>query len=261
MTTLKNIKGVLLDLEGVLYSGDKLIEGAIESITKLRSKNLLIRYITNTTTTPVNLVLNKLRKFNLPVSESDIFSPIIGAKIYLKEKKIKRIYLLTDHSLKKDFDNFEIDENEPEAIIIGDIYKNFNWENLNKAYQLISKNNAEIIALHKNRYCKRDGEITLDLGPFVNALEYASEKNAVVIGKPEKKFFDLVLKDMNLPINQIVMVGDDIISDIAGAKKNNILAVQVKTGKYQKKDENNLYVQPDLRINSIFDLPNIIDFN
>ena len=41
MTTLKNIKGVLLDLEGVLYSGDKLIEGAIESITKLRSKNIV----------------------------------------------------------------------------------------------------------------------------------------------------------------------------------------------------------------------------
>tara|TARA_Y100000590_G_scaffold281308_2_gene316423 strand:- start:635 stop:1417 length:783 start_codon:yes stop_codon:yes gene_type:complete len=259
MTKLKNIKGVLLDLEGVLYSGDKLIDGVLETINKLKSKNLVIRYITNTTTTPRNSVFNKLRNFNLPVNDSDVFSPTMGANIYLNEKKIKKIYLLTNQSLIKDFDSFEINENDPEAVIIGDIYKEFNWENLNKAFQLINKNNSEIIALHKNKYCKREDKITLDLGPFVQALEYASDKSAIAIGKPEKKFFDLVLKNMNLPIDQVVMVGDDILSDISGAKKNNIMAIQVKTGKYQKKDEDSCFVQPDLRINSIFNLPDVLE--
>ena len=258
MKTLPNIKGLLLDLEGVIYMGDKLVDGALETIKKLKKNNISIRYLTNTTTAPKKSIIKKLKSFDLPVGESDIFSPSIGANIFLKEKNIKKIFLLANKLLEDDFENITIDNNSPEAIILGDIYKDFNWEKLNNAFQLITKNNAYIIALHKNKYCKRENNITLDLGPFVKALEYASSKKAVVIGKPEKKFFDLAIKDIKLPVDQVVMVGDDILSDIEGAKKNNIMAIQVKTGKYQKKDESHLFIQPNLRIDSIIDLPNCL---
>ena len=55
------------------------------------------------------------------------------------------------------------------------------------------------------------------------------------------------------------MIGDDIISDIKGSKDNLIKAIQVKTGKYQKHDENSNFIQPDIRIKSINDLPNVIN--
>ena len=54
------------------------------------------------------------------------------------------------------------------------------------------------------------------------------------------------------------MIGDDIFADIGGAKNNSIPAIQVRTGKFQKKDETNSHLQPDYRINSIVDLPNIL---
>ena len=101
-----------------------------------------------------------------------------------------------------------------------------NFDGVHKGHQKVFKETRKLARKNKIKF----GVLTFSPLPvmFFN-------KKAIIIGKPEKKFFDLVLKDMNLPINQIVMVGDDIISDIAGAKKNNILAVQVKTGKYQKK--------------------------
>ena len=253
------IKGVLLDLEGVLYVGDKLVDGAIECINKLKSHNLMIRYLTNTTTTPKKLIAEKLKAFKLPVVESDIFSPVIAANNFLKQENISRVYLLANQALQNDFENVVFVEENPQAIVLGDIYKDFNWDNLNKVFQLITESNAIIIALHKNRYCRRDERISLDLGPFVEALEYASNKKAIIMGKPEKNFFDLVLKDINLTESQVTMIGDDIISDIAGAKNNNITAIQVKTGKYQKKDESDSFIQPDLRINSIADLPYHLD--
>ena len=255
MVNMLKIKGVLLDLEGVLYVGDKLVDGAIECVNRLKSHNLSIRYLTNTTTTPRKLIAEKLKAFKLPVVESDIFSPVIAANNFLKQKNISKVYLLTNQSLQTDFENVVFVEENPQAIILGDIYKDFNWDSLNKAFQLINRSNATIIALHKNRYCRRGERITLDLGPFVEALEYASNKKAIIMGKPEKNFFDLVLKDINLTENQVAMIGDDIISDIAGAKNNNIATIQVKTGKYQKKDESDSFIQPDLRINSIADLP------
>ena len=95
--------------------------------------------------------------------------------------------------------------------------------------------------------------------PFINALEYASSVEAVIIGKPEKEFFNLAIDSLNLKKNEIAMIGDDIMSDIAGAKNNNIFAIQVKTGKYQLQDEKSQYIQPDYRINSIIDLPEVIN--
>tara|TARA_Y100001970_G_scaffold30297_1_gene37620 strand:+ start:762 stop:1547 length:786 start_codon:yes stop_codon:yes gene_type:complete len=258
MKNVNSFEGLLLDLEGVLYQGDKIIDGAFESINEIKKNNIKIRYLTNTTTTPRKLILNKLIKFGLPVQESDIFSPVIAANNFLNEKKISRIFLLAEKNLIEDFKKMELDTKKPQAVIIGDIYKNFNWDILNKTFQIISDNNSIIIALHKNKYCRRDEKIALDLGPFVSALEYATSSKAFVMGKPEKNFFDLAIKDMNLKYNKVLMIGDDILSDIDGAKKNQIMSIQVKTGKYQKKDESSFYTQPDFRLNSIVDLPSFL---
>ena len=117
-------------------------------------------------------------QFKLPLNESNIFSPAIATNIFLKKKNISRISLFTNQFLQEDFTDFVIDDIKPEAIILGDLFKEFNWEKLNKVFQTILENNALIIALHKNRYCKRENKLSLDLGPFVAALEYATSKKS-----------------------------------------------------------------------------------
>ena len=247
-------KGILLDLEGVLYEENRLIDGSIETINKLLAYGYNIKYLTNTTTTSRRVVFEKLLQFQLPLIEHDIFSPAIAANIFLRKKNISRISLFTNQSLQEDFKDFEFDDVKPEAIILGDLYKEFTWEKLNKAFQIIFETNPLILALHKNRYCKRENKLSLDLGPFVTALEYATSKKSVLIGKPEKNFFNLAIEDMKLKNEEVLMVGDDIVADIGGAKNIFLKTIQVKTGKFQKKDETNLYLQPDYRINSISEL-------
>ncbi len=258
MNKLENIKGLLIDLEGVLYSDNKVIDGSIETIDKLREK-FKIRFLTNTTTTSRNSIFKKLIDLKFNLKEEDIFTPSIAINDFLIKNKINNIFLMTNSHLVPDFKNFIIDDKSPQAVIIGDIYKEFNWTSLNHVFQLIKDNECLLIALHKNKYCKRNGKIALDLGPFVTALEYASNKNAIVIGKPEKDFFDLAIRSLDLNKNEILMIGDDIISDIKGSKDNSIKAIQVKTGKYQEQDENSVFIQPDIRIRSINDLPNVIN--
>ena len=85
MKNLNEIKGLLIDLEGVIYSGDQIIKGAIETIARLKDK-FKIRYITNTTTTSRNLIFQNLKSLNLPVNENDIFSPSIAVNYFLKDK-------------------------------------------------------------------------------------------------------------------------------------------------------------------------------
>ena len=251
MKKIQENKGLLIDLEGVLYSDNKLIHGSIETIKELKKKGLKLRFLTNTTTAPRKLILKKLINFGFNIEEKEIFTPIIATKNYLKEKEFKKISLVTNLEIVEELEEYEITQKDPEAVIMGDIYKNFNWEILDRIFKLVYLNDSTLIALHQNKYCMRDGQVSLDLGPFVKSIEYASNKKSILMGKPEKNFFDLAIKDMEIDKEEVIMIGDDIISDIKGAKDFGIKAIQVKTGKFQEKDCSNKFIQPNQRLDSI----------
>ena len=257
MTDITDVKGLLIDLEGVLYSDNKLIPGSIEAIKEFRKNNLKLRFLTNTTTTPRNLIFNKLQDFGFNIKEEEIFTPIIATKNYLRDNRVKKIALVTNVEIIEEFNDYEITQKNPEVVIMGDIYKNFKWEILDRIFKLVYLENSALIALHQNKYCMRDNKVSLDLGPFVKAIEYASGKKSILMGKPEKNFFDLVINDLNTNNENILMIGDDITADIEGSKNANLKAVQVKTGKFQEKDLNN-FIQPNDRIVSINELPKFL---
>jgi len=259
MTKITNVKGLLIDLEGVLYSDNKLIPGSIDVIKKLRKHNLKLRFLTNTTTTPRNLIINKLQDFGFNIQEEEIFTPIIATKNYLRDNKVNKIALVTNIEIIEEFNDYEITQKNPDVVIMGDIYKDFKWEILDRIFKLVYIENSALIALHQNKYCIRDNKISLDLGPFVKAIEYSSGKKSILMGKPEKNFFDLAVKDLDIIKDNILMIGDDITSDIEGSINANLKAIQVKTGKFQEKDLK-YPTQPHYRIESINDLPTLLGY-
>jgi len=259
MESYKSIKGMLIDLEGVLYSDNKLIPGSIDVIKEFRKNNLKLRFLTNTTTTPRKLIFNKLQDFGFNIKEEEIFTPIIATKNYLRDNRVKKIALVTNVEIIEEFNDYEITQKNPEVVIMGDIYKNFKWEILDRIFKLVYLENSALIALHQNKYSMRDGKISLDLGPFVKAIEYSSGKKSILMGKPEKNFFDLAVKDLEIKKDNILMIGDDITSDIEGSINANLKAIQVKTGKFQEKDLKHS-TQPHYRIESINDLPKLLGY-
>jgi len=259
MNTTNNIKALLIDLEGVLYSDNKLIPGATEVIKELKNNSLKLRFLTNTTTAPRKIIFNKLQDFGFDIEEEEIFTPIIATKNYLRDNRVKKIALVTNIEIIEEFNDYEITQKNPEVVIMGDIYKNFKWEILDRIFKLVYLENSALIALHQNKYCMRDGKISLDLGPFVKAIEYSSDKKSILMGKPEKNFFDLAVKDLEIIKDNILMIGDDITSDIEGSINANLKAIQVKTGKFQEKDFN-YPTQPHYRIESINDLPALLGY-
>ena len=101
-----------------------------------------------------------------------MFTPIIATKNYLIDNSVKKISLVTNFEIIHEFNDYEITKKNPEVVIMGDIYKNFKWEILDRIFKLVYLENSALIALHQNKYCMRDEKISLDLGPFVNAIEY-----------------------------------------------------------------------------------------
>ncbi|WP_193370293.1 TIGR01458 family HAD-type hydrolase [Pelagibius marinus] len=247
-------KGLLLDLEGVLHQGDEPIPGAAAALRELQAAGLAIRYLTNTTTRPRRAIAARLQALSFVIEADEVFSPPAAAARLLADLGAKRIHLAAAPELAEDLADFEIvGEDEVDAVVVGDLYKDFTWDRLNGLFQRLAAG-AVLVALHKNRVSRREAGISLDLGPFVAALEYAAGVEARVVGKPAKDFFDLALGSLGLAPREVLMVGDDIEADIGGALAAGLAAVQVKTGKYRPQDDAHPSITPTGRIETIADL-------
>lgn len=223
------IKGVLLDLSGVLYTGDEIIPGAIEAVEKLQEKRLPVRFITNTTRTPGQKTINKLAGMGFNIREEEIFTAPMAAKQYILDKDLSP-YLLIHPDLAPEFT--DISQNKPDCVLVGDAAHEFTYENMNCAFRLLLQG-ADLLAMGINRYFREGDDYSLDAGPFVNALEYASGCKATVLGKPSPDFFRTAVDSMNCKPGEVIMVGDDVESDVIGALRSGIHGILVKTGKYR----------------------------
>ncbi len=230
------IKGVLLDLSGVIYIGSKPIAGAQEAIDQLHTHNLPARFITNTTRSTSADILKKLSTMRFNISKDLLFTAPLAAKQYIKEKGLTP-YLLVHSNLMPEFSDFP--DTKFNAVLLGDAGKEFNYEKLNIAFRLLFSG-APLFAMGANRYFKEEDGFSLDAGPFVRALETASGVKATILGKPSKEFFLEAIKGFACTPEQVVMIGDDVESDINGATAAGLQAILVKTGKYRSNDDSRL---------------------
>jgi HAD superfamily hydrolase (TIGR01458 family) len=233
------IRGVVLDLEGVVYQGQCPISGAVEAVQALERRGLRIRYITNTTTQPRSAIAKRLATMGFPIEPDHLLTPPAAAAQHLMSIGARRVHLAAAEGLAEDFRQFELvdDTTNPiDAIVLGDLHLEFTWERLNILFQLMARG-LPLVALHKNKICQRAEGLSLDLGPFVVALEYAAAVQAHVVGKPSATFFNLALEGLGLPAGEVLMIGDDIEADVGGAQAAGLRAVQVRTGKYRAQDD------------------------
>ena len=180
--------GILFDLDGVIYQGDSLISGAKESINLLRQNNIPCRFITNTTRMTKKNLVTKLQAMGLTLEVKEVFAAPHAAVEYCKNMEYTTIDLVVpDNEMEEDFIDFDLHAENPQAIVLGDMGNLFTFDLLNALFKKIL-NGAEIVAMHKNKYWHSRSGLTLDLGAFVAALEFATEKEAVVIGKPDPPF-------------------------------------------------------------------------
>jgi phospholysine phosphohistidine inorganic pyrophosphate phosphatase len=251
------MRGLLLDLEGVLYQSGEPIAGAADAVRALAAAGLKIRYLTNTTTQPRRAIVGRLGSMGFSIDPWHVFTPSAAACRLLVQEHVRRVHLAAPVGLCEDFAAFELVDADPEAVVMGDLYEGFAWHRLNRLFHML-RDGARFIALHRNRFCRRESGISLDLGPFVAALEYAADVRAEVVGKPARAFFDLALDDLGLGPDEVVMVGDDIEADISGAQNAGLRAIQVETGKYTPRDREHSTVCPDLIIRSAANLPTAV---
>jgi HAD superfamily hydrolase (TIGR01458 family) len=251
------VRAVLLDIDGVLYVEDEPIPGATDAVRQLREAGLGLRFVTNTTNRSRAATLARLQGLGFAVSEPELLTPAALAVQLCAQRGHGRVALFAADELRDDFRDLEVDDDGADAVIVGDLGEAWDYGALNRAFRLVI-GGADLIALQKNRYWRRTDGLALDAGPFVAALEYATERTATVVGKPARAFFEQALAEVGATPAEAVMVGDDIESDIGGALAAGLQAVLVRTGKYRADRVAASDVTPTATVDSIADVPGLL---
>lgn len=260
MRISKNIKGVLFDLDGVLYVGSQAITGAIDAVNIIRNSGIACRFVTNTSTLSLQSLQEKINRLGFSIPANEIISAPQATMLYLKQQGRPVCRLLLSDDVKRDFSEFEVSDDAADYIIIGDIGNAWSYGLLNSVFNQLMKG-AKLIAIHKNRFWQTEQGLQMDIGGFVEALEYVSSTKAMIIGKPAVDFFKIAQSDVGIAPDELLMIGDDIDVDVGGAQQAGLLGVLVKTGKYRQEYANASSVRPDAVIDSIALLPGLLGIN
>ena len=253
----KRPAGLLLDVDGTVFDDEGLIPGAHAAILALRAGGLPVRFVTNTTRVPRATIAVWLEHFAVPATADDIFTPPIAAVAWLRERGIRRVAVCLPVESLGEFNEFDVVDHDPEAVVIGDLGPAWDFDTMNRVFRWLL-DGVEFVALHRNRYWKTGGELVLDVGAFVAAFEYATGREATLVGKPSRPMFEAAARSMGLALSDVAMVGDDLQADIAGAQALGIQGIMVRTGKFRAEELESSTVEPDLVVDSIAALPELL---
>ncbi len=248
--------GVLLDIDGVLYVGDQPIEGAHQAFAALRELSAGVRLLTNTTSRSRRAVHEHLLGMGFEVSIEEVLTPAAMAERYCREREFSSVTVLVSEGLREDLAALEGVSGgaRADAIVLGDLGDGFTPGVLNGVFRAMM-DGAELVALQHNRYWRRAEGLALDVGAYAAALEYATGREAITVGKPARAFFLAAMADMGL--ERGVMVGDDVEADVGGAMAAGLPGVLVRTGKYRE-DALRARVTPTAIVDSIKDVPSLL---
>ena len=256
---MRPIEGLLIDLDGTVYLGRELIPGSEGAIGRVRAVGVPILFTTNTSRMSRSDIALSLDSMGLRVDPSEIFSAPVAAARWLRDEGVHRIHLLVADSTLEDFEGFEITDDRPDAVLVGDLGAGFTFERLNAAFRSL-RWGARLVAIHRNRFWLTEHGPTLDAGPFVAGLEYASRQQATLVGKPSPAFFDAAASRLGVRRDGLAVVGDDLETDVWGGRAAGLVTIQVRTGKFDQAmlDETPTEQRPHHIIDSLADVPSLL---
>lgn len=246
----------LLDLEGTLYADGDAIPGGPDTLASLRRRGIPFRCVSNTTTRSRAALSERLAGLGYDIPAAHILTPVSAALTYCRAHGFTRVAAYVRDGALEDLAGLDIvpwgGSRTPAAILVGDLGDRWTFEVMQEAFAQVMAG-AALLALSRDRYFLRDGGLTLDAGAFVAGLEYAAGRSAIVLGKPSETFFRQA-RAMLDQAGEVVMVGDDLWSDIQGAQRAGLAAWLVRTGKFREDALRESGIRPDRIIGSVAEI-------
>jgi HAD superfamily hydrolase (TIGR01458 family) len=252
---------ILLDVDGVLHVSGEPIPGAVEAVTRLRAQGHALRFVTNNSTLPRPQLADQLRGLGFELDDEELQTTPRAAA---RELAGKRVFALVMAAIVPDLEGIELVGEHADAVLLGGCDETtepnqvFSWMNLGRAFAELQMG-AELYCLHKNKWWQTSRGPLLDAGAFVTGLEYATDVDATVLGKPSPAYFAAALDALGAEPELTWMVTDDIEADVRGAQSFGMRTALVRTGKFRPETLDSSGLVPEIVLSSVAQLPDWLE--
>ena len=246
------LKGLILDMDGVLWHDNQPIGNLSEIFTKIRDLGLDFVLATNNATRTVQEYMDKLEGFGVQLNPEQILTSAAATFQFLQENYPERklLFIVGSKSLKKDaqrrgFDLLLEGEQKQADIVIVGLDPKLTYEKISYAASQIHSG-ALFIATNTDATFPTPAGMIPGAGTMVAAIQTASGKEPVVIGKPASSLYIQAMKVMGLTPDQVLCVGDRLSTDILGAQIGGFHSALVLSGVNSLEDLATWEPKPDI---------------
>lgn len=245
-------RGFLIDMDGVIYRGSEVIEGAKEFIEKLQEKDIPFLFLTNNSQRTRRDVAMKLIRMGFRIGEEHIFTCAMATARFLKSQKENgTAYVIGEGGLLNALhrNGYSVVDSDPDYVVVGE-GRSFNMEMMEHAVNMVV-NGAKLISTNPDPSCPTREGIRPGCGAIVAMLERATGIPAFSVGKPSPVMMRAARKELGLTSAETTMIGDTLETDIVGGVQMGYNTVLVLSGGTSAEDLKHSAVLPGKVVENI----------
>lgn len=249
----------LIDLDGTLILGNRVLEGAIEFLKELRIRRKKFLILTNNSSRSTTGYVRLLRKLGLPVTKEEIFTSGKATALFMKEKGIKEAYILGTNSTIREFLSVGIKYNPESSNLVVAFDTTLNFKKLCRAVKILQNKKGTYIATHPDNICPVEDGFIPDVGSFIALIKESTGREPDHIpGKPNYYFYNKAIELLGAKPEETAIIGDRLTTDIKTGKDFGITSILVLTGETTIQDVENSMIKPDYVFKNLFEVNNFL---
>lgn len=236
MHILQNKKLYIFDMDGTIYLGDRIFPFAVDFILNLRREGKHVLFFTNNASHAPDYYMNKLTRLGFEPSRNELITSGDATIRYLKSNRAgKKVYLVGTPELCRQFEENNIILSDDADIVVTSFDTTLTYDKLRIACQLIH-NGAEYLSTHPDLNCPVENGFIPDSGAISAFVTASTGVTPVYFGKPYLQTINIICDMTGVKIEDMVIFGDRLYTDIALGKRHGITSVLVLTGETKQSD-------------------------
>lgn len=254
--------GYLIDMDGVLYRGHELIDGADAFLQDLRSRGIPFRLLTNNSQRTRRDVVTKLARLGIEIEEEHVFtSAMATARFLALQKPNGTAFVIGEGGLHTALhsNGYSVVDRDPDYVVVGE-GRTINLELVEAAVRMIHRG-AKLIATNLDPNCPTENGIRPGCGAFVALLEVATGVKAFSVGKPSPIMMRAARKEIGLSTDETIMIGDTMETDILGGVQLGYHTILVLSGGTQRDDLPRYAYRPEIVVESVAEYAEMLSAN
>ena len=253
--SLDGIKAVFLDLDGTIYLGDSLIDGALDFLGRLEERGIKRYFLSNNSSKSVEQYVEKLRDLGIDADKDEVLLSTHDLISWLSKKEVTSTFLVGTEGMRSMLEEqgIETSSEQPEFVVLG-YDTEISYEKLATA-SIHLHEGVQLVASHPDMVCPSPRGGLPDTGAYMSLFKATTGVGPVhVCGKPNKGMILHKVEDLGLKPSECCMVGDRLYTDIEMADRAGVYGILVLSGEASVDDVEEGELRPSLVVDSVAEL-------